>query len=484
MDKVCLAADIGASSGRIVRGVLKDNKICIEEVYRFNNSMIKKDGAFCWDIDYILKNIIRGIKAAVSNNSNIESVGIDTWAVDYVLIDDKGAKRNPVYAYRDHRTDNSMEEIFDKIHPKNIYDKTGIQFMQFNTLYQLYEHNKAENLNNVDTFLMIPDYINYILTGVKKVEFTNATTTQFFNIRKFQWDCDLIKLTGIKKDIFPDIAKPGEILGKLKDEIKTQIGDTNLNVVEPATHDTGSAVAAVPALDDNFAYISSGTWSLMGVESKNPICSEAALYYNFTNEGGVFNTFRVLKNIMGLWLIQEVKRLYNNKYDYPDFVCMAKQSQPFKCLINPSQDRFLNPANMIEEIKAYCRETHQYVPQTPGEIARCIFESLAFQYKEVLLQLRKIYKNDIDKIYIIGGGSQNKFLNRLCADFTQCVVYSGPVEASVLGNLIMQFIASKEIQSLEEGRKIIFNSFNIDKYEPNECVESISENWKKFKSLV
>lgn len=484
MTKTSLAVDIGASSGRIIEGILKEDKISIKEIYRFNNSMIKKDNKFCWDIDSIFKNIVYGLKKAICHGNNIDSIGIDTWGVDYVFIDKENNKINPVYAYRDHRTDNSMEEVFDKVSPKNIYRNTGIQFMSFNTLYQLYEHNKTEDLDNVQNFLMIPDYINYLLTGKKKVEFTNATTTQLFNIRKFNWDDNLIKLIGVNRDIFPEIIKPGETLGKLLDEIKQQIGNTDLKVIEPATHDTGSAVAAVPAVDDNFAYISSGTWSLMGVESRVPICTEDAMYYNFTNEGGVFDTFRVLKNIMGLWLIQEVKRLYKDKYSFSDLVDLAEKAEPFKCLINPSHDRFLNPDNMIEEIKSYCIETNQNIPQTPGEIARCIFESLAFQYKEVLLQLRKIYKKDINKIYIIGGGCKNKFLNKLCADFTQCQVYAGPTEATALGNLMVQFIALGEISSLKEGRKIILNSFDIEKYVPNIYEENIEINWKKFKSLI
>lgn len=484
MTKTSLAVDIGASSGRIIEGILKNNKISIREIYRFENSMVKKDNKFCWNIDFIFKNVLDGLKKAISLGDNIDSVGVDTWAVDYVLIDKKNNRIEPVYAYRDHRTDKSMEEVFDKISPKNIYRSTGIQFMQFNTLYQLYEHNKMKNLDNIQTFLMIPDYINYLLTGMKKVEFTNATTTQLFNIHKFNWDENLIKVIGVNRDIFPEIIKAGETLGSLRDEAKQRIGNTDLKVIEPATHDTGSAVAAVPAVDDNFAYISSGTWSLMGIESKKPICSEDALYYNFTNEGGVFDTFRVLKNIMGLWLIQEVKRLYKDKYSFSDLVGLAEKAEPFKCLINPSHTRFLNPDNMIEEIKAYCIETNQEVPQTPGEIARCIFESLAFQYKEVLLQLRKLYKKDINKIYIIGGGCKNKFLNKLCADFTQCQVYAGPVEATAIGNLIVQFIALGEISSLKEGRSIILNSFDIEKYVPSVYEESIKINWNKFESLI
>lgn len=484
MAKTCIAVDIGASSGRIIEGTLKEDKIHIKEVYRFKNNMTFMDSHYYWDIDELFNGIIEGLKELAKSEVDIKSIGIDTWAVDYSLLDNKDNRISPVFAYRDHRTDSTMEELFKKINPKVIYEKTGIQFLQFNTIYQLYEHVKAhkEIISKTDTFLMVPDYLNYLLSGEKAVEFTNATSTQLFNVYKHDWDEELINLTGLDKKVFPKVVKPGTILGTLTKEVQEKTGLPAVKIIAPATHDTGSAVVSVTADSEDFAYISSGTWSLMGIESSTPICSEKAREFNFTNEGGAFDTYRVLKNIMGLWLIQEVQRLYDNKYSFTDFVMLAEQAEPFKCLINPNASRFLNPQNMIEEIQDFCRETRQPVPGTTGEIARCIFESLAFQYMEVLKELREIQNKAINKIHIIGGGSQNKFLNQLCASFTNCEVYAGPVEATAIGNLAVQFISLGEIESLKNAREIILKSFDIDKYVPQYNSE-IEENWNRFRRL-
>ncbi|NLM13360.1 MAG: rhamnulokinase [Epulopiscium sp.] len=484
MSKICIAVDIGASSGRVIAGILDNGKISLKEIYRFKNGIVKSNDHSFWDLDRLYNEILEGLKKLAEENIGIESIGIDTWAIDYVLLDANNEKVSPVYAYRDHRTDSTMEKVFKEIDAKEIYSKTGIQFLQFNTLYQLYEHMKAEKerLAQTDTFLMVPDYLNYLLSNQKVVEFTNATTTQMFNIHNNDWDEDLIKITGFDKKVFPKTIKPGTILGNLTKKVQEATGLGDIKVIAPATHDTGSAVAAVPATSADFAYISSGTWSLMGIESNVPITTEEARKYNFTNEGGVFNTYRVLKNIMGMWLIQEVQRLYDYQYSFAELVELAKKEEPFKYLINPNHPRFLNPQNMIEEIQNYCEETHQGKPETPGQISRCIYESLALQYNEVLGQLREITKEDINRIHIIGGGAQNKFLNQLCADATNCEVYAGPVEATALGNLMMQFIAIGELTSLEEARKVILNSFDVEKYVPNN-IEGFRANWDRFKQL-
>ena len=484
MAGICIAVDIGASSGRIIGGTIKDNKIVINEIYRFKNRMTYTDNHCCWNIDEIFHEIINGLKRFSIEYTSAESIGIDTWAVDYVLLNNKNKRISPVFAYRDHRTDNTMEELFKYINPEVIYEKTGIQFLQFNTIYQLYEHFKSnkEEADKSDTFLMIPDYLNFLLSGIRAVEFTNATTTQLFNVNKHEWDKDLINFTGLNYKVFPEIVNPGTILGTLTDEVQNITGLSCVKVIAPATHDTGSAVVSVPAVSEDFAYISSGTWSLMGIESKIPVISEKARRFNFTNEGGAFDTYRVLKNIMGLWLIQEVQRLYDNKYNFSELVMLAKEAEPFKCLINPNASRFLNPENMILEIQNYCRETGQPRPATKGEIARCIFESLAFQYREVLQELREVQDKAINKIYIIGGGSQNEFLNQLCADFTNCEVYAGPVEASAIGNLAIQLITLGEIESLSIAREIISNSFNIKKYMPKYELE-VEKNWVRFRRL-
>ncbi|MFP4697817.1 MAG: rhamnulokinase [Eubacteriales bacterium] len=484
MAKVFTAVDIGASSGRLITGTLEDGRMYIQEQHRFKNSMESVEGHFYWDIDFLFEEIINGLKKCSNKFKNVESVSIDTWGVDYVLLDEENKRVAPVYAYRDHRTDNTMDKVFDIIDSKTIYEKTGIQFMQINTLYQLYEHikNSPDDVEKADCFLMIPDYLNFLLSGKKAVEFTNATTTQVFNVHQNNWDEEILKKIGIDNKIMPNIIEPGTILGDLKKDVQKETGLNVTKVIAPATHDTGSAVASVPADSSSFAYISSGTWSLMGIESKNPICTEEARKYNFTNEGGVFETYRVLKNIMGLWLIQEVKRLYEDKYSFAQLADMAERAEPFKCLINPNDSRFLNPANMIEEIKSFCKETGQYVPKDPAEVARCIFESLAFQYKDVLNQLRDIQEEPINKIHIIGGGGKNKLLNQLCANITKCQVLAGPFEATAIGNITMQMIALKEIDSLKTARNIIKNSFDIETYTPieNECVE---ENYDKFRRL-
>jgi rhamnulokinase len=482
MTKNCIAVDIGASSGRVITGTLENDKLEIKEIHRFKNSMLYLNNHYYWDIDRLFDEIIKGLKKL--KDKAVLSMGIDTWAVDYVLLDDKDRRVSPVFAYRDHRTDKIMEELFIRIKPEVIYDKTGIQFLQFNTIYQLYEHVKEQKeiVDKTNIFLMVPDYLNFLLSGVKAVEYTNATSTQLVNVHANCWDEDLVNITGLNKDKFPKIVKAGTALGDLTEEVRAKTGLADVKVIAPATHDTGSAVVSVPATSKDFAYISSGTWSLMGIESKKPSCSEEARKYNFTNEGGAFDTYRVLKNIMGLWLIQEVQRLYDSKYSFAELVVLAEKSIPLKCLINPNNSRFLNPENMIEEIKAYCLETKQAVPETPGEIARCIFESLALQYRQVLMELREMQPEEINKIHIIGGGAQNKLLNQLCADFTGCEAYAGPVEATAIGNLVVQFISLGVVENLDKAREIILNSFEVEKYTPV-YDSKIEENYNRFKQL-
>lgn len=485
MSRACIAVDIGASSGRVIAGILKDEKLEIKEIHRFKNSMVHVNNHYYWNIDHLYDEIINGISKLKEQGIEALSIGIDTWAVDYVLLDEKGRRISPVFAYRDHRTDKTMEELFRWVNPKTIYEKTGIQFLQFNTIYQLHEHVKEQKeiAYNTDIFLMVPDYLNFLLSGVKAVEYTNATSTQLINVHKNNWDEDLVYITGLSKDKFPGIVKPGTILGALTPEVMENTGLAGVKVIAPATHDTGSAVVSVPATSKDFAYISSGTWSLMGIESRKPIVNEASRKYNFSNEGGAFDTYRVLKNIMGLWLIQEVQRLYDLNYSFADLVDFAKEAAPFKSLINPNHSRFLNPENMIEEIKAYCLETNQAVPESPGEIARCIFESLAFQYRQVLMELREMQSEEINKIHIIGGGAQNKLLNQLCADFTGCEVYAGPVESTAIGNLAVQFVALGIVEDLQKAREVIFNSFEVEKYTPVYNIK-IEENYNRFKELI
>jgi rhamnulokinase len=483
MKNCYVAVDIGASSGRLIVGKLIENKMQLVEIHRFKNNMMFKDHHYHWDIEHLYEEIVTGMKNLVKEDSHYVSIGIDTWAVDYVLVDDEGLRVAPVYAYRDHRTNHSMEKVFKKIPKETIYKKTGIQFLQFNTIYQLFEHRQfADEMKAAKVLMMVPDYLHYRLSGVKSIEYTNATSTQLLEVKSGKWDLELLESIGVDKDLFLKPIMPGTIIGPVKKDISKLIGIDGMNVVAPATHDTGSAVVSVPTQDKNYAYISSGTWSLMGIESDQPINGSLAAKHNFTNEGGVFNTYRVLKNIMGLWLIQEVQRMYEDKYSFADFVELAKEAKPLKCMINPNDTRFLNPKNMVEEIMGFCKERGQQAPETPGEIARCIFESLALLYKDILNQLEEISGQSMEKIHIIGGGCQNKLLNQMCADFTGLPVYAGPIEATAIGNLAMQMIASGEVQDLSHARELIRESFNIESYTPK-TTDAHKAQYEKFRRL-
>ncbi len=480
MSNTCIAVDIGASSGRLISSQIEEGKITLHEIHRFKNQMKLLGNHYYWDIEALFEEIILGLSKL---DAPFDSIGIDTWGVDYVLIDENGQRISEVFAYRDHRTDETLEK-FDSICDKSvIYSKTGIQFLPFNTIYQLYEHaiEFPDHFKSARHILLVPDYLNYRLTGKITNEFTNSTTTQLLNIHTKTWDKELIGLTQVSYSLFTEVTLPGTVIGSLNLEVgPKQIYQPQ--VIAPGTHDTASAIAAIPALDDDFAYISSGTWSLMGIENNFPICTPKSLEYNFTNEGGVANTVRVLKNIMGLWLIQEVKRFYDDQYSFAELADLALHSEPFKFLINPNNIRFMNPPNMIKEIQTYCEETHQGAPILPGEIARCIFDSLALQYKDVLEKLREISGKPLRTIHIAGGGCQNVLLNQLCADLTQCTVHAGPVEATAIGNVLMQHITLGDISSLQEARKLVRRSFQTETYHPKP-VPFLADKWYLFTQL-
>jgi len=479
MEKAIIAVDIGASSGRLILGWVEDDVLKLKEVHRFKNQMTMVHDHYKWDADNLFDEIMDGLmvlkdQGSLSDMIRIESIGIDTWAVDYTLIDIRGDKVGGVCAYRDHRTDDTMAKVFETLEPSLIYGITGIQFLQFNSIYQLYEHvREAPNhFKRAKQFLMMPDYLNYRLSGIAAVEYTNATSTQLLNVHTKDWDEELLKYIGVDSKLMSKPIEPGTILGELLEDYQLMTGFKGMKVIAPATHDTGSAVVSVPAVDENFAYISSGTWSLMGIESKLPITTELARRYNFTNEGGAYDTFRFLKNIMGLWLIQEVVRLYKGMYSFAELVALANEEEPFRSLIHPNDVRFLNPEHMIKTIERYCEESGQAVPKTPGQVARCIFESLALLYKEVLNELEEITGDSYRKIHIIGGGCQNELLNQLCADLTGCEVLAGPVEATAVGNIAVQMITLGWVKDMGEARKIIRNSFDIQVYQPRKVKDS------------
>lgn len=466
MGKLSLAVDIGASSGRLIAGHLEEGVLKLEEIYRFENKIIKNQDQFCWDVDTLFMEIKKGMHECSKRGLEPDSIGIDTWAIDFVLLDEYDQPLTEAVSYRDPRTAGMMEEVFKVIGKEQLYLETGIQFLTFNTIYQLeaLRRDRPEVLTRAKTFLMIPDYFNYLLTGKKSNEYTNATTTQLVNAFSKNWDADIIEKLGINKEIFQEIMPPGTVLGKLKKELAAEFG-FDLEVILPATHDTGSAVVAVPEVE-NTIYISSGTWSLIGVENRFPICVPKARQYNYTNEGGVDYRYRFLKNIMGLWMIQEVKRNYKDQYSFSELVALAREAADFHTIINVDDGRFLKPDHMIAEIQDYCTEKNMPVPETPGEIAKCIFVSLAESYQNAILEIEEIFEQEFKTINVIGGGCQNEYLNQLIADKTGKVVIAGPSEATAIGNLAAQLMSLGEIGDLKEARTIIKRSFDLKVFTP------------------
>ena len=462
-----LAVDIGASSGRHILGSIENGKIKLEEIYRFENGIRKIGDEYCWDIQGLFNEIKNGIRKCKELGKIPKSIGIDTWAVDFVLLDEKDEILGNSVAYRDDRTEGYMEKAFNVIPKDMLYLYTGIQFQRFNTLYQLLaiKDKNPEYLEKAKTFLMIPDYLNFLLTGKKDNEYTNATSTQLVNSFDKTWDENILNEYGIKKEIFQEIKMPKTSLGSLKKELADEFG-FDMEVILPATHDTGSAFISSVCNDSDSIYVSSGTWSLIGVENRFPICVPQALDYNFTNEGGIDYRFRFLKNIMGLWIIQEVRRNLNNEFTFAELVVLAEENKNFKSIVNVDDDRFLKPENMIEEIKKYCKETNQDIPSSVGEIAVCVFNSLGHSYKNAVLNLENIFEKEFKRINIFGGGCQNNFLNQVVADVTGKEILAGPIEATAIGNIVAQLISVKEIEDLEQAREIIKKSFDINIFKP------------------
>lgn len=486
-----IAIDIGASGGRLFSGkIIGDpspsgpfnHEIQINEIYRFKNSVVKSQGKFYWDIDLLFDHIIKGLQEAYKNGITRCTVGIDTWGVDYVLIDHQGNRISDVFSYRDSRTDNAMESFHKIVSREDIYKKTGIQFLQFNTLYQLFMHDRKE-LERTWKILLIPDYLSFLFTCKCYNEETNASTTQMLNLSQKEFDADLLSSLNIDKSKFSGLIKPGNFIGKIKPELKIKYNLPECDFIAVATHDTGSAVLGAPLMDDDSVYLSSGTWSLMGIENKSPINSPEALEYNFTNEWGAGDTYRFLKNLTGLWLIQEVKRNYNDKFSFEDLMKKAGKSKGFRFIINCNDNCFLNPSSMIDTVKEFCIKTGQGTPESEGEISRCIIDSLALSYKYTIEEIEKLTERKVNKINVIGGGVNNTFLCQLTADVTGKKVFAGPVEATVLGNIIMQMIASDKIDKIAEARRIISESFIPDVYLPQDKFK-VDDAYAKYIQLV
>jgi rhamnulokinase len=467
-----LAFDIGASSGRAILGTLQNNKIELVEIHRFKNQMCKINGSYFWNIYSLFDELKIGLKKCISEyKTHPESIGIDTWGVDYSLVTSEGHLVGLPFAYRDHRTDKSMQEFFEILPKEETYLLSGIQFMQFNTLFQLFAslQQKYKGLEIAESILFTPDTLNYLFTGVRKNEYTIASTSQLLKPGKAEWEAKLFDSAGISMDLTEEIVQPGTVLGNLLPDVMEETGCNPIPCIAVAGHDTASAIVSVPVRGKNWAYLSSGTWSLLGIESPVPLVSEKTLEMNFTNEGGVEGTTRFLKNIMGMWLIQECKRVWDEEgeMDWQQIVDLSILAEPFKSLINPDDSTFLNPGNMPKAIQDFCAKTHQPVPGTKGDIARCIYDSLVLKYKYTIKQIESVTGKPIEKLHIIGGGAHNVIMNQLTADATGIPVFAGPTEATAIGNIMIQAKAMGKVSSLAKIREIVGNSFEVTEYVPS-----------------
>lgn len=465
MEKYYLAVDIGASSGRHMLASMKDGKMQLEEVYRFPNGMDNKNGTLCWDVERLITEIKNGLKKCKEIGKIPVSMGIDTWGVDYVLLDKDDNILGDTVGYRDSRTEGMDEKVYEVIPQDDLYARTGIQKQIFNTIYQLMavKQSHPEYLEQAETILMIPDYFNFLLTGVKKNEYTEATTGQLISPKTNDWDYELIDMLGYNSRMFLPVSMPGTVVGDFTEEVQKEVG-FNCTVVLPATHDTGSAVLAVPTNDDDAVYISSGTWSLMGIERKEADCSMESMKANFTNEGGYDHRFRYLKNIMGLWMIQSVKKEFTEDLSFAEICAMASK-ETISSIVDCNDDCFLAPKSMIEAVQKFCRDTDQQVPETVGEISSVIYNSLAKCYGDTVEEIEAITGKKYSTIYVVGGGSNAGYLNELTAKYTGRKVSAGPSEATAIGNIIVQMLHDGVFASLPEARTCVKESFDVKMYE-------------------
>lgn len=479
------AVDLGATSGRTILGSIVDGKLEQRELTRFPNNIIETGGHFFWDIYALYNEIVRGLKIVAGEGVEIASVGIDTWGVDFVFIGkDGGILRNP-YCYRDPHTVDAMEEYFKLVPKEKVYQKTGIQFMNFNSLFQLstLRRNNDSALEVADKILFVPDALMYMLTGEAVCEYTILSTSQMLDPRTKRIDEELIAAIGLKESQFGRYVNPGEKVGVLSEDVQRQTGLGAVPVVAVAGHDTGAAVAAVPAQNERFAYLSCGTWSLLGIETKDAIITEKSFEYNFTNEGGIEGTTRFLKNICGLWLLERCRKEWTDApKEVAQIVADCQEAQPFRCFINPDDPSFANPVSMVDAIRAYCQKTGQYVPVGYKEIARCIFESLALRYRQVLGYLNEMAPFPIEKLHVIGGGTYNKYLMQCAANSVGIPVITGPVEGTAIGNIMLQAKAAGVVGDMYEMRRIIADSIDLKTYLPQDT-EVWDEAYKRFEEI-
>ena len=466
-----LAFDLGAESGRAIVGNFDGRYLKIEELHRFANGPVSIFNRLYWDPLRLFAEMQQGLALfAREHGSDLAAIGVDTWGVDYALLDDDDSLLDNPRNYRDQRTDGMLEAALNLVPRAEIFQHTGVQFMKINTLYQIFSQRESPSLQSARTFLMMADLFNFYLTGNKVCEFSNATTTQFYDPRQNAWATALFDQLGLPTHFLPEIVQPGTQVGTLLPTLAAEAGLPQAPVIAPATHDTGSAVAAVPTETRNYAYISSGTWSLMGVELDEPLVSDQALQYNFTNEGGVGPTYRFLKNIMGLWLMQECRRTWAREgrdFSYDELTALAQNATPFTAFIEPDDERFFTPGDMPARIRTFCEETGQAVPRDEGQIIRIILESLALKYRYVLNHIETVLGRQLEVIHIIGGGIQNGLLCQFTASATDQPVVAGPLEATAIGNLLLQLIGLGQLDSLADARQVIRRSFASVTYEPD-----------------
>ena len=479
-NKVYLAIDLGAESGRVMAGLWNGKTIRLEEVHRFPNGPVHFADSMRWDVIRLWAEIQNGLGlAAKKYGKAIVSVGADTWGVDFVLLSRHGEILGQPFHYRDARTNGMMEKAFRKVPRSEIFAQTGLQFMQLNSLFQLLaiKQNTPELFEQTEQLLFMPDFIHWALGGSRVAEFTIASTSQCLNPVTRRWAAPMLKKFGLPTHIFPRVVPPGTSLGGLRGSVAEITGLRKINVIAPPSHDTASAVAGVPTANTgkaNWAYLSSGTWSLMGVEVKRASLTKRTEELNLTNEGGLDGTYRLLKNIMGLWLVQQCKRSFDaqgKSYDYAQLASLAVKAAPLRSILNLDDPRFLNPPDMPKAIQDFCRETRQPVPRTEGELVRCAYESLALKYSQVVRWLEELGGSSIEVIHIVGGGSKSEILNQFTADVCQRPVVTGPVEATAMGNLLVQVRASGELSSLAEMREVVRKSSDVKTYLPRKTTD-------------
>ena len=475
------AIDLGATSGRVILAEINNGKISIEEIHRFPDPIIQMQGHFYWDFPAIYKSVVEGLAKIASMGIRVESIGIDTWGVDFAMFGKDGALLRLPYCYRDPHTTDAPEKFFERMPRKVLYEKTGIQIMNFNSVFQLdtLRRNECSALDAADKILFIPDALAYLLTGEQVTEYTIASTAQMIDPRTKEWDKDILEMLGLSAEKFGHMVMPGEQIGVLTEEVQRLTGLGAVPVVAVASHDTGSAVAAVPMVDECSAYLSSGTWSLMGIESAEPIISERSFELNFTNEGGIEGTIRVLKNICGMWLLERCRAEWPDM-GYGELIAAAEGAEPFRSLINPDARCFANPESMTEAIKGYCAATGQPQPENVGEFVRCIFESLALRYRQVVEMLRELSPVAIERLYVIGGGAKNQMLNQYSANAIGIPVETGSSESTAVGNVMMQAKWVGVVETISEMRMMIRESLDDSKrYEPQQS-ELWSEAYEKY----